>query len=61
MEEGSKVARAQALFVLAWLHAVVQERRVYIPQGWSKFYEFSLSDLRAGANLIDRLFSQKGM
>ena len=24
--------RAQALFVLAWFHAVVQERRNYIPQ-----------------------------
>ncbi|MEJ1281076.1 hypothetical protein NN561_012023 [Cricetulus griseus] len=25
-------------------------------QGWTKFYEFSLSDLRAGYNIIDRLF-----
>ncbi len=24
--------RAQLLFVLAWFHAVVQERRTYIPQ-----------------------------
>ena len=24
-------------------------------QGWTKFYEFSLSDLRAGADIIDRL------
>ena len=39
-------ARAQLLFVLSWFHAVVQERRNYIPQGWSKFYEFSGADLR---------------
>nr|DBA32514.1 TPA: hypothetical protein GDO54_000298 [Pyxicephalus adspersus] len=49
-------ARSQALFSLAWFHAVCQERRNYIPQGWTKFYEFSLSDLRAAYDIIDRLF-----
>ncbi|XP_029458286.1 cytoplasmic dynein 2 heavy chain 1 [Rhinatrema bivittatum] len=48
--------RAQALFSLAWFHAACQERRNYIPQAWTKFYEFSLSDLRAGYDIIDRLF-----
>ncbi|MGH0159576.1 UNVERIFIED_CONTAM: hypothetical protein FKN15_075087 [Acipenser sinensis] len=48
--------RAQSLFCLAWFHAVCQERRNYIPQGWTKFYEFSLSDLRAGFEIIDRRF-----
>ncbi|XP_053561557.1 cytoplasmic dynein 2 heavy chain 1 [Bombina bombina] len=48
--------RAQALFSLAWFHAVCQERRNFIPQGWTKFYEFSLSDLRAAYDIIDRLF-----
>ena len=52
---GGSVLRSQALFALAWFHAVMQERRVYIPQGWTKFYEFSTSDLRAGADIIDRL------
>ncbi|KAI0210443.1 Cytoplasmic dynein 2 heavy chain 1 [Lamellibrachia satsuma] len=47
--------RSQALFALAWFHAMVQERRNYIPQGWTKFYEFGLSDLRAGAQIVDRL------
>ncbi|CAB3978327.1 cytoplasmic dynein 2 heavy chain 1-like [Paramuricea clavata] len=55
IKRGESSVRAQALFVLAWFHAVVQERRNYIPQGWTKFYEFSLSDLRAGAEIIDRL------
>ncbi|XP_076054654.1 dynein cytoplasmic heavy chain beethoven [Oratosquilla oratoria] len=54
----NNVTRAQSLFVLAWFHAVVQERRTYIPQGWSKFYEFSFADLRAGADILDRLFKQ---
>ncbi|XP_019385809.1 PREDICTED: cytoplasmic dynein 2 heavy chain 1 [Crocodylus porosus] len=50
------LSRAHALFSLAWFHAICQERRNYIPQGWTKFYEFSLSDLRAGYDIIDRLF-----
>ncbi|KAK4828866.1 hypothetical protein QYF61_000994 [Mycteria americana] len=50
------LSRAHCLFCLAWFHAVCQERRNYIPQGWTKFYEFSLSDLRAGFDIIDRLF-----
>lgn len=57
---GNNVNRAQALFVLAWFHAVVQERRTYIPQGWSKFYEFSLADLKAGCDILDRLFKEEG-
>ncbi|KAK6172722.1 hypothetical protein SNE40_016326 [Patella caerulea] len=60
ISRGGSIVRAQALFALTWFHAVVQERRMYIPQGWTKFYEFSLSDLRAGANIIDRLCSGSG-
>ncbi|CAD7696590.1 unnamed protein product [Ostreobium quekettii] len=44
--------RAQLLFSLSWFHAILQERRNYIPQGWQKFYEFSFSDLRSGADMI---------
>eukprot|EP00842_Homolaphlyctis_polyrhiza_P006526 jgi/Hompol1/6875/HPOL_005105-RA len=47
--------RAQALFALAWFHAVIQERRNYIPQGWNKFYEFSAADLRSSAELISNM------
>ena len=49
----------QALFSLAFIHAILQERRTYIPQGWSKFYEFSYSDLKVSTEtLIEYL--QKG-
>ncbi|KAI8824969.1 dynein heavy chain and region D6 of dynein motor-domain-containing protein [Fimicolochytrium jonesii] len=51
------VHRAQALFGLAWFHAVIQERRTYIPQGWNKFYEFSAADLRSSAELISKMCS----
>ncbi|CAF4464114.1 unnamed protein product, partial [Rotaria magnacalcarata] len=54
------VARSQILFILAWFHAIVQERRKYIPQGWTKFYEFSQADLRASYEIIHRLCERAG-
>ncbi|KAK0416096.1 hypothetical protein QR680_012296 [Steinernema hermaphroditum] len=45
--------QAQALFVLAWLNALLQERRTFVPQGFSKFYEFSSGDVRAARHVID--------
>ncbi|RKO94668.1 hypothetical protein BDK51DRAFT_21975 [Blyttiomyces helicus] len=54
---GGQIHRAQALFALAWFHAVIQERRVHIPQGWTKFYEFSAADLRSSADLIGEMCS----
>ncbi|XP_038236236.1 cytoplasmic dynein 2 heavy chain 1 isoform X1 [Dermochelys coriacea] len=56
ISKNGNLSRAHALFSLAWFHAACQERRNYIPQGWTKFYEFSLSDLRAGYDVIDGLF-----
>ena len=47
------VQRAHLLYILAWFHAMMQERRTYMPQGWVKFYEFSLGDLRAGASVVE--------
>ena len=58
--QGNSPIRSQLLFTLTWFHVVLQERCNFIPQGWSKFYEFSQSDLRAAANLVDRLFQWKG-
>ncbi|CAH8515920.1 unnamed protein product [Schistosoma mattheei] len=55
ISQGNSKTRATLLACLAWFHAVVQERRTYIPQGWTKFYEFTFADLRAAADLIDRL------
>lgn len=52
VEKGQPM-RAQLLFVLSWFHAVVQERRTYIPAGWRKFYEFSPSDLRIGVDILE--------
>jgi len=56
-EQGS-VFKARMYFILSWFHAILQERRTYIPQGWSKFYEFSYGDLKAGTTIIDTLIEE---
>lgn len=38
--------------VMFILNSVLQERRSYIPQGWSKLYDFSESDLRTAMSII---------
>jgi len=48
------VERVRVYFLLAWLHAVIQERLRYVPLGWSKGYEFSEADFDAAAITIDR-------
>jgi len=45
--------RSRLHFILAWLHAVVQERLRYAPLGWSKTFEFNESDMRCGLDTID--------
>lgn len=45
--------RSRLYFLLAWFHAVVQERLSYAPLGWSKRYEFNESDLRCACDTLD--------
>ncbi|KAF9056435.1 dynein heavy chain protein 1 [Panaeolus papilionaceus] len=40
-------------FLLAWFHAVVQERLRYAPLGWSKSYDFNDSDMASAFITID--------
>ncbi len=44
-------------FLLAWFHAVVQERLRYAPLGWSKTYDFNDSDMESAFSTIDTWFS----
>lgn len=45
--------RARLYFLLAWFHALVQERLHYSPLGWAKKYEFNESDLRMACDTLD--------
>ena len=51
--------KARMIFLLAYFHAVLQERRTYIPQGWSKYYEFSQSDFKAGKLILDQVINEE--
>ena len=45
--------RARLYFLLAWFHAITQERLRYAPLGWAKRYEFNESDLRVACDTLD--------
>lgn len=45
--------KARLYFLLAWFHAVVQERLRYVPLGWSKSYDFNDSDMASAFGTID--------
>ncbi|KAF1768244.1 hypothetical protein GCK72_000056 [Caenorhabditis remanei] len=53
------VVTCQSIFALAWLHALLQERRTFIPQGWTKFYEFGASDVRVAKSFVEQLTENK--
>ncbi|XP_005182290.1 dynein heavy chain, cytoplasmic isoform X3 [Musca domestica] len=53
--------RARLYFLLAWFHAIVQERLRYVPLGWAKKYEFNESDLRVACDTLDTWIDSTAM
>lgn len=51
-------AFSSLVFVLAFFHAVVQERRKYGKVGWNVSYDFSESDFRVCMQLLDTYLTQ---
>ena len=47
------VTRSRLYVLLAWCHAVIQERLRYHPIGWTKAFEFSDTDFQVGLDTID--------
>jgi dynein heavy chain 2 len=50
----SKLTRGQLknIAAVAYFHSIIQERRIFIPQGWTKFYEFSSADFSCALQII---------
>jgi len=51
--------RNRLYLILAWVHAVVQERLRYIPAGWTERYEFTEADTTHALDVIDSLVEDK--
>jgi dynein heavy chain 2 len=47
------------LKILSYLHAVCCERRHYVPQGWTKAYEFGFTDFRSASNVVQTVLTEK--
>ncbi len=52
MESGC-AEKARLFFLVAWFHALVQERMRYLPWGWSRRYEFSQADAHAALDVVE--------
>lgn len=57
-QQNNEPYKNQLLFILSWFHALIQERRTYIPQGWVKYYEFSYGDLKAGESILSDILRE---
>eukprot|EP00587_Corethron_hystrix_P001648 CAMPEP_0113299688 /NCGR_PEP_ID=MMETSP0010_2-20120614/1622_1 /TAXON_ID=216773 ORGANISM="Corethron hystrix, Strain 308" /NCGR_SAMPLE_ID=MMETSP0010_2 /ASSEMBLY_ACC=CAM_ASM_000155 /LENGTH=4034 /DNA_ID=CAMNT_0000152971 /DNA_START=8 /DNA_END=12112 /DNA_ORIENTATION=+ /assembly_acc=CAM_ASM_000155 len=59
-ERFTTLQKNRMYLLLGWLHAVIQQRLRYIPQGWSQAYEFSEADANHALDVIDALVDKIG-
>lgn len=52
--KGITKTQLRNIAAVAYFHSIIQERRIFIPQGWTKFYEFSTADLNCALEIIGR-------
>jgi dynein heavy chain 2 len=55
----SSVKSTPELRILSYLHAICCERRHFVPQGWTKTYEFGFNDFRSASNVIQTVLKTK--
>ena len=48
----SSPLQCKVLFAVGWLHSLLQERRNYNPQGWTRPYDFSTVDLKLASSIV---------
>lgn len=53
-ERNPIIARARLHFLIAFLHAIILERKRYTLIGWSKHYEFSDADQQCAMEVVDQ-------
>jgi len=54
MINSQNIPKDQSLsLILTYFHSLIQERKNYIPQGWTKSYEFNYGDYKSGLNLME--------
>lgn len=51
----SSPIRNRLYLLLGWIHAVVQERLRFVPNGWTEAYEWTEADANHGLDVIDSL------
>jgi len=54
------VEKARLFFLVAWLHAILQERLRYLPWGWSRKYEFTQADALAALDVVEDWIEREG-
>jgi dynein heavy chain 1, cytosolic len=47
--------RNRLYFLLGWVHAVIQERLRFVPDGWTEAYEWTEADANHGLDVMDAL------
>lgn len=52
--------RNRLYLLVAWTHAVIQERLQYVPDGWTEAYEFTEADATHALDVIDSLLGEVG-
>jgi dynein heavy chain 1 len=57
MISSSPVEKQRILMMMVWLHAIIMERLRYVPLGWTKQYDFNLSDFEISVKVINSWLS----
>ncbi|KAJ8675957.1 hypothetical protein QAD02_011743, partial [Eretmocerus hayati] len=55
LQRSSMMNDPKRSLMISWLHAILQERRKFVPQGWTKAYAWSEAELEAACELVVKI------